>query len=265
MRRRTLTSPRLKRKRRKVFIRRSLLAGALIISIFLGLKVLLNSDIFIIKSIEVIGAQKIPREDITSLISSEIDTSKFGIFNRRNFLFIDTKSISDLVAKSFPDFSKVRTTLAGLGSLVVEVVERSPYAKWCDKSNPEQCFIVDDTGFAFKKDNNQNSTTILSIITQTKPVYASVIFNTDKFSKLKDLIGYFNQAGFKIKSVIENDNDYFFKTSDGLEIRIGSDDNPDSIITKLTSIENDLKKENNTSTIDYIDLRYGNKVYIKRR
>lgn len=265
LRRRTLTSPRLRKKKRSRIIKRGILGGVLAILLLFGARAVLNLDIFTIKSIEIIGADKVSPEDIKSLVSAEIDKSKFGIFSKRNFLFVNTNNISSIIQKSFPDFSKVHTTLAGLGSLVINVIERSPYAKWCYENDHKQCLIIDEKGFAFEKDELNVATTTLSIFTESKPVYETEIFDIDKFSKMKQWVDYFGQFNFKIVSVTLIDEDYFMKTLDGLEIRVKSTDNLDSIITKLTSIINDLKKENDTTSIDSIDLRHGNKVFLKRK
>lgn len=226
---------------------------------------MINSEIFTIKSIDVIGANKTSAVQIESLVSSAIDFSKFGIFSRRNFLFIDTQNINEAISKAFPDFSKVRTTLAGLGSLVVEVVERSPYAKWCDESSNSECLIIDNQGFAFESSSQSRATTFLSIFTQSKPVYASEIFDADRFSKLKQIIDSFDKSGYVVVSVTETDADYFLEISNGFEVRIKSDDESSDIIAKLDAIQNDLKNGGNTAPIDYIDLRYGNKVFLKRQ
>jgi len=240
---------------------RAILGGILLVSLVLGLRLVLNSEVFTIKSIEVIGAKKISPDEIKSLVSSEIDTSRFGIFSRRNFLFVDMDNITALVQKTFPDFSKVRTSLAGLGSLVIEVIERSPYAKWCYELD-KKCLIIDSKGFAFEEDR-AGATTTLSIFTESKPVYATQLFDADKFSRLKRLVNYLDQSGFTINSVTENGVDYFMETPDNLEIRVNSGDDPDSIIIRLTSIEGEL--QNGASTVDYVDLRYGNKVFLKRK
>lgn len=246
-------------------IKRGILGGILVILFLFGARMALSSEIFAIKSIEVIGVERVSPEEIKSIVSVEIDKSKFGFFPKRNFLFVDTGNISALVQKSFPDFSKVHTTLAGLGSLVINVIERSPYAKWCYENDHQQCLIIDEKGFAFEKENIEMATSTLHIFTKSIPVYETEIFGADKFLKMRQWIDYFGQFKFKIVSVTLIDQDYFMKTHEGLEIRVKSTDDLDSIITKLTSVITDLKKENSTTSIEYIDLRYGNKVFLKRR
>lgn len=244
-------------------MRRAILGIALAVSLFLGGRELLNADFFKIKSIEVIGADKISPEDIKSLVSSEIVADQSWFFPRNNFLFINTGRINNLLQKTFPDFSRVRTTLAGIGNLVIEVSERAPYAIWCD-SNGGHCSIIDSQGFAFDKNSDSRSAT-LTIFTDSKPTIGGIIFDENKFSEIKKILNHFNQSGFKIISISENKNDYFIKIETDLEVRITSGDELESITTKLISIINDQNSAQDHSSIDYIDLRYGNKVFIKRR
>ena len=263
LRRRTLTSPRLRKKRRVVLIRRIILGGTLAISLLLGARELLHSDFFRIKSIEVIGSEKISSDQIKSAVISMISKGESWFFPQNNFLFINTVNINDSLQKIFPDFSRVRTTLAGVGNLVVEVSEREAYAKWCEIGR-ENCLVIDSQGFAFDENIKQANTT-LTIKTVSRPVLANEIFSQDKFFGIKKIVDHFNRSGFGILSITENGNDYFIKTINNLEIRIASGDNLESTIIKLISIESDLNKSKDQSSIDYIDLRYGNKVFIKRR
>ena len=134
--------------------------------------------------------------------------------------------------------------------------------------------MIDDGGLAFQKaeltlaTSTATTTTnavVLTIFTSAIPKSAVSIFTQPTFAKLRQFIDSFKTAGFAILSVKEEDTDYFFTLSDGSEIQVQSEDDPNDIVTKLSSIEADLQKEGTAGNVQYIDLRYNNKVYLKMK
>jgi cell division septal protein FtsQ len=207
-------------------------------------------------------------------VASELSGKWLGIIPKNNILFMGKAAIGNAISKSFPDVASVKTTLAGLGSLTVEVTERSPYGKWCVIADPNNnCLMIDDQGLAFEKFDQSmqssattsTSTAILIVFTSAEPKLDTNIFNKTRFEKLKQFIQSFKSAGFVIDSVKEQDADYFFTLDNGAEIRLQGTDDPEDIASKLFSVEADLQKQADAGRVDYIDLRYGNKVYLKMK
>lgn len=266
--RKNLTSPRLRKIRRKATIRKTLLFGALLVSVFLGARTFLNLDFLAINSIRIVGAEKNSADEVKSIVVSELSGKWFGIIPKNNFLFMGKSEIANAIRQAFPNVANVKTTLASVGSLAILIEERVPYAKWCEilVSNGD-CLMIDDNGFAFEKTvrSVSASTTALTIFTLAKPRYSADIFEKEKFVKLRQFIDLFKSSGFEIVSVTEKDTDYFIKLDDSSEVRVKSEDVPDDITRKLFSIKTDLQKEGKVGSVEYIDLRYGNKVYVKNR
>jgi cell division septal protein FtsQ len=266
-------------------IRGALLFGALLVAVFFASRIFFNLNFLAINSINVIGAQKTSTEQIKSVVASELAGKWLGIIPKNNFLFLGKSAIADAILRSFPDIANVRAALAGVGVLNIEIEERLPYAKWCAVANLDgNCLMIDEQGFAFEKagptltassaqirqradlgGQTATTTAALTVFTAAEPKYAANIFAQTKFEKLHQFIESFKSAGFAVASVKEEDTDYFFTLSDGSEIRVRSEDNPDDIVTKLSSIGADLQKDGKAASVEYIDLRYGNKVYLKMK
>lgn len=274
--RRVLSSPKLKRQNRKKFLRRAVLGGLFAISIFMGMRTFFNFDFLAINSVNVVGAESASAGSIKSLVASELSGKWLGIIPRNNFLFMNSGKIIVTIQKSFPDIANVQTVLAGLGNLTIKISKRLPYAKWCSESDiVGDCLIIDNKGFAFKNAEqilsgtttaSTTSETILTIFTKAKPQSETTVFEQKKIDKLRQFIDAFKSADFNVIIVREEDSDYFFTLDNGVEIRIQGEDEPNNIIMKLSSIEADLQKDgNDIGKVNYIDLRYGNKVYLKMK
>lgn len=248
--------------------------GALAAAILIAVRTFLNLNFLAINSINIVGAKDDSSGQIKEIVVSKLAERWLGIIPRNNFLFMSVGGISGAVRSAFPDIANVRTVLAGLGGLTVEVSERAPFANWCSAVSPQNCYVIDAGGFAFQKPElpiiaTTTATTtasILTIFTPTAPKYEANVFDGNGLKNLLGFIKSFQSAGFKIFSVKIKDTDYFFTFSDNSEIMVQGGDNPDDIAAKLSSIESDLQKEGAAAgSVEYIDLRYGNKVYLKMK
>ena len=155
LRRRALSSPRLRRARHNAIFRKTLIFGAFVVALAIGARTFLNLDFLTINSVKVVGAEKTSAEEIKSIVVSQLSGKWLGIIPKNNFLFIGKESISNTILGSYPNIANVRSVLAGLGNLVIKIKEKTSYARWCGLSAPiGTCLMIDEGGFAVEKDDS---------------------------------------------------------------------------------------------------------------
>lgn len=143
-----------RRRRRIIFWLKFSLWFVFILSGFLALIYILNQPQFQIKNIEISGTQTVPSERIISQTENILNSKRFFLIPTRNFLFTPFRKIAINVLSSDIHFYKTRVSLDGIGTLRVIVEERTPKYLWCRDNNEQielECFFVDKRGFIFSR------------------------------------------------------------------------------------------------------------------
>lgn len=143
-----------RRRRRIIFWLKFSLWFVFILSGFLALIYILNQPQFQIKNIEISGTQTVPSEKIISQTENILNSKRFFLIPTRNFLFTPFRKIARNVLSSDIHFYKTRVSLDGIGTLRIIVEERTPKYLWCRDNNEQielECFFVDKRGFIFSQ------------------------------------------------------------------------------------------------------------------
>lgn len=264
-RRKTLSSPRLRRKKRQVFLRQASLLLLAIVLFIVGARILLSSSALAIKAVAVSGVEGMDEKEIKAFAFSELSQSRSNFFSRDNFIFFDKEAFSRALLKAFPKYASVKAELANVSSISIDVSLRETFAFWCYKDNDESCLNVDYLGVGFQGKTDGQDEARVKIFSEKKPIAGELVFSSAKFGNLADLIKTFARAGRSVKIVYERGEDFYLILEDGAEIRLSSSCDANSIVSKVSAIYADWEKEKSGIGIDYIDLRYGNKVFIKKK
>ena len=242
----------------------------------------LNHDKFQIKKIEIDGEDSIAEEKILNIVNQHLAGKYFWLVPKRNiFVFPQTEIETELMAE-FGYLRQLTFETDYPDKLYLQVSERKTKYLWCDSSD-DQCFLVDDTGFLFAK-APRFSDNILFILesdlkdealrsrpldqTRFKQVVATVDFVPQLLKKTKT-------AGLKVNSLeLSPIGDFTFVIR---ENKAGVNNKWLLMFRHtqtLTSIENNFlavfaSPEFQTDRVvsgqvlDYLDLRFGKKVFYK--
>lgn len=282
--RNVLNSPRLlelKNKKRKILIKRVVIFVILLGMLVGGLSYLSRIKKLNIAEINIEGNKIIDTDKVKSVVENEIAGKYFWLFPKTNILLYPKNSIKTKVGDTFKRFKNVEISLQN-GVLLVSVAERAPEYTWCKKEptiddDQEDCYFLDGDGYIFDK----------------APYFSGEVYF--KFYGQNDLeqgeasgsylaSGYFDNL-ILFKSILEdmglkpvilhleenNDIKMFLTkakpTSLGPEIIFKKDSDVQKIAENLKAAldtEPLLSKfKNEYSSLEYIDLRFGNKVYYK--
>ncbi len=259
------SSRRLKRKR-------FLLKAAFAVGVFLVLFAVVSAMFYIpalrIKNIEIRGNSTLGNGEITSAVSGFLREKYFLIIPKDNILIFPKEEISVELMKKFDRIEKIKVIGVFPDSISINITERNPTALFCGKNFPRSltsgelvCFFVDENGMVFEKAPLFSDNVYVKFYNGKKD-------GLKKINKFKDLMKFIEAAlngGVKIrKIVLEKEGLKKIYTSEGWYIMLNEGDNFQTAFENLKlALEEKIK--DNRKYLEYIDLRFGNKLFYKYR
>ena len=263
---------------RRVFI-------AVLVVIVIGLTGFLTyGNRFQIVDATVTGTKAVSGDAVRSTVLTSITGKRALIIPRRNMFFYSQKHLKAILFDAYPRLSDISIVVKN-HVLLVTVVEREPAYLWCGNSIPvnreasfaSTCYFVDATGFIFSLAPQFSDAVYLKIFTSLSegvdPVKqyamdANILSRVATFSK-NIASPQFKPSAFSITS----DGDaliFLFRDSDILPaIRYNPLHDPLTIVSafKVAVSTEPLKTKiaNDLANLEYIDLRFPNKVFYKFR
>jgi len=218
---------------------------------------------FAVEGVEVNGTKELSRIEVKEFAEVLLNEDKWRILSRKNIFLYPRKQIESGVLEAFPRAMTASVSLSSFREpvVVLNVKERVPSALWC---NGLDCFLVDDSGFIFAEANELSLLKGFYVfeggVVGDNPVGLTLLPN--HFSRISKLMNEIESIGINVESMnIENDENYEIVGEDGMALRIKFAQTNEDVISNLRAImgSSALREQD----IEYIDLRFGNRVYYK--
>ncbi len=294
MKRNVLNSPRLselKKRRQRAILNKILIAsfGFLVIFILLVYSSRLSS--LNIAEIQIGGNKVTDTEMIKAVVQEQIAGKYMFLFPKTNILFYPQNTIKNELENKFKRLKDINLSIKNNQILEVSLAERNAKYTWCGTNSPEnigpteinadnqKCYFLDEDGYIFDE----------------APYFSGEVYfkfyglPAQAGSTLNPLGSYFSKQNFKelitFKDILidielkpmalyvtnNGDMEIFLsrKNTNGTMPKIIFKANADfkNITENLQAALNteplQSKFKNKYSSLQYIDLRFGNKVYSK--
>jgi POTRA domain, FtsQ-type len=268
---RTLRSPKLQKHHRQLLavkiILAIVLAGAIIaVPVFLS-----RAQFLRVQTITVTGNSIIQSADIESLVRDSLAGNYWYLFPKANIALYPKDQVRKEIASKFSRIESFDIKRASLTSIAIHIVERKPESLWCEdaQENGVRCYFIDDTGLIFDE-APKFSPDVYFVYTGAvigEPVGARYL-NEESFSKLKTIIKGMQTLSLE-PSVLDSisDNSYEVILKKGGSIFFSLEDDGSKILSNLESVLSDQALSvfaGGRLTVSSLDLRYGNKIIIKK-
>ncbi len=218
------------------------------------------SSFFQIKEIQVSGNKETCSKDIRDEVSNSIE-NQIIFFKTKNIFLANTKKISDIILKDFPQISNASVTKNFFNTLMVRIKEKKSIAIFSQNKN---YFLIDKKGRIFKKIKEDGQDFVIEKINaDNKLVLGSIVVKEEEIKKILTIKSKMENE-FKVplkNALILNDKRLNIITKQGWEIYFNPKKDIDWQLTELGTI---LKKEipaDKQKNLKYIDLRF-DKVYV---
>lgn len=226
----------------------------------LGTSALSYHERFAINDIHVEGTHALSAAAVESTFGSSVNDGIRHFFSRANIFLFPQSELREALLRDLPLLQTVSFSRESLLSqaVTISVTEREPKYLWC----ANECYFMDANGFIFMKATNPTGFLEFrgGLIAHQDPI--GQVFMRGKLDSLASLVNNLEKGGFSASSVtVENERDLSLRLENAPRIKVLNDANPDLLSKNLSLV---LASEAlQARHVEYIDLRYGNRVYYK--
>lgn len=231
---------------------------------------------FTFQKVTVTGMSTVQASDIAQFAEAKLAEASTGFISGRNIFIYRFSDLEDAVEANFPAVREAhvsRDTSLGNG-LIINISERVAYARWCAAAGGP-CYQLDDMGVVFAplqgmatsglatqyEFAGQLSTSTVSKVSQA-PLGA--VYSSGHFPGILSLLKVLGQNGHEVLSVhTQDENDLFVSLSDGFYLKVSFGEDPAALARNLDLVLSSQAIQEKKVDLEYIDLRFGNRVYYK--
>lgn len=253
---------------------------ALLAAIGYGIHYVSYLPVLTIQKIEVRGAEQITPESVRAYVESDLHHDSFRYIAKNNVFFYPKVKIQAGIIANFPHVKTVQISRASLLSTTVDValVERSAFARWCAQAAQvevadteievfsENCYLMDETGFIFSPATPSSARPTHAYIFRGD-ITGDPVGKTYKPGNLPGLLALLRLlegAGYMPQGLtIQDDRDFQVPLAAGFYLKGSFGGHPDVMVKNLQLILLSDALKGKESEIEYVDLRFGNRVYYK--
>lgn len=213
------------------------------------------SSAFQIKEIQILGNEKVSSEEMLRFIYPEIEQRL--VFKTRSMFLINSQDIKDHILDNFFLINKVSVKKKPFHSLIIEIEEREHIAVVCW----ERCFKVNERGIAFESVNDLLGLVIylnkeVSLGDQIiSPMYLESIYLINS--------SFENNTDIEAKEIVLLENALEIMTDKNFKVIFSLENSVEDQILNLELVLKEKIAQEELVGLEYIDLRFGNKVYFK--
>ena len=282
IRRESLTIP-FRKERESLRARRQKLRALALVFCFVligaivyGVSELSYTPKLLINNVSVVGAKEVPPKLVRTYVETKLNDGTNPILSRQNIFLYSRALIEQNIIKYFPRIKEASISRESMLAqvLTVTIEERQPFALWCS----EKCYLMDEGGFIFALAPppagglSQNKYMKFSgglsaqagLSAASSPIAQT--FLPKNFSSVLELIKLLRQAGFAPKGATADDGmDFSVPFDEGFVLRASFGVDANELVRNLQLALSSDPLRGKVNKVEYIDLRFGNRVYYKNR
>lgn len=234
---------------------------------------------FSVDHIEVSGANDIRGELVRAYVATKLWDGSLSFLSKSNIFLYPRAEIETALKEFFPRVERAkisRQTLLG-NAITVSIEERKPFGKWCPSTSlgasPESCYTMDGGGFIFAfASTTPRFDTMYEFegsLSSTSPSLGQT-YLPGRFSGVLALLERLGQAGFSPQRISAEssptqggDQDFSVALAEGFRLRVSFGADVGAIVKNLELVLSSETLRGREDELEYVDLRFGNRVYYK--
>lgn len=264
----------LRKKRKRRIIRVSIALVSFIAFVALVSYVSHRKELRI-NRVNLFGGVLITEDEIQKETFKYLDGKYFYLFPRNNALIYPKSKLEDYLKSTFKRIDNIDISQKGFQRLSITISERKHFAVWC-KGLPgldtleEECYFMDKNSTIFAPAPNFSGDAYFKYygsIQNASPVGQEYMASSTLFFDISNFVKSVKELSLKPLYVQSKGNDEFvIKLSGGGEILFDTKDSLSKVAENLNLLLKtpELSKfDKSTLPVEYIDLRFGNKLFYK--
>lgn len=262
-------------KRKRIFVK-VFLFFITIILFFAGLSSLFYISKFRIQKITIEGNLKTNAEQVSLIINSILDKKYLKILPYDNIFITPKEKIKEEVFNNLLRINSISIDREFPDSLLIKIGERKPVALFCGNYPeeemeeivaPNKCMFLDKNALVFEEapifSNNLYVRFFYDSLNNNEISLREKIIDEHMFDNLIKFIGLLDKNSIKtIKIIVQEEDIYQLFTNEGWYIILNKDNTSLGYLNNLiVSLDNQIKDKR--SNLEYIDIRFGSKIFYK--
>lgn len=270
----------MKARRRRLFYIRSTIILFFLLVIIFGLAIFSGHEKVIVKDVAISGNAAVSEETILAIVNRDLAGRYWYLFARDNFLIFPRFQMAKDILEDLKIIKTVDISWAGWQKVSIVISERKPHSVWCgvdSKASDQDCYFMDKDGYIYSQApdftgnmfiRGYGSLTLnqLQNISHIDPL-GSYFLPKNIYFQIFNLIHSLDQKNIKVIFISYDGFDYKFTLDSGPVIIFNSEDGLEAPFTNLFSAleTKTLDLATEASKINYIDLRFDNKIVIGKK
>lgn len=269
-----------RQKRKKIFYRKCVIFSLFFISLVVGLSYFSGYHTIVINEVEIEGNNITNTDKIKSVVSDTINGRYLYLFKKSNIFIYPKDEIINNLEKKFPRIKEIEIKAENFTSLKISIKEREGSMLWCGEKfiedSDEECFFINSDGYIFDKAPFFSGNIYFKFYSSLDDSESSPLGNTslghDQILEILSFVGGLEDLSFEpaMIDLSDTESQIIYLKRDSLklpQIIFKHDNNKEEIINNLaSSMEQEIfvnEIRGKYESLDYIDLRYKNKVIYK--
>lgn len=254
---------------RKAFFRSGVLVG--LVTLLGGAIYLVRAPFLRITEVRVAGAHAVSASAIEAVVREELSGNEWLVVPRDNLFFVSANRIRERVAREFSMVAETAVNREFPRRLGITVSERDLWGVACDTlprdGTSGRCFYLDRNGATYEEVSGVSGW-LLPVISLGRAVSEGAGAVSPGlitlFDRSRDALGVIPERPLSMAVATATPGDVRLRVARGWEIWVSSDREPAEWTNVLKTL---LEKEigEREDRLDYVDLRFGNKVFYKFR
>jgi len=216
-----------------------------------------------ISEVTAVGGSTIAPAKVVALVQAELMGSYYALVPKQ-FRYLYPKQAIKQKLRALSRLETATLTFNTTNHLHVTFTEYVPWALWCDKK--DECALIDKRGYAFAKAPTLRGGAFLRYQTTKAPTPGLTGVPPAVLAASQEFISAVAPLKLRVRRVWFDDRDIFYSLGSGGEIKTSRADPVATTVANLqTLLADEAFAHFASGTFAYIDLRYGNKLFVKER
>ena len=269
----------LKKKRKAALIKYGLIL-LLCVTVFIGLVLISRIPKFRISTINLSGEILVSKDDVSNATKNFLSGNYIWLFPKNNFLLYPHNELEQMLKEKFQRINTISINIKNFQNLEIKITERNLNALWCDgvpsggefgdAPAPEKCYFMDKNGLIFSEAPDFSGDAYFKyygeVSATNTPIGTKYIASADLFKDISNFITRVQDISLHPIYLINTEAGQFtLGLLGGGKIYIDTKDSLSKTADNLQALLGTISATTTFSALnfDYIDLRFGNKLFYK--
>lgn len=223
---------------------------------------------FQISEVEVKGNSFVPTDEINTKTNDVLDSHYLFFIPKRNILLFSKGELARKI-KENPAVIDVRIDKDFFNKIRIEITEQNKEAIYCTTFERTECYFLNKDGYAYSKTGQEVALDqeILVFLEGEQKKLKDTIVDSELYGNVIAFMKATSRYGIPTSNVyIKSDGVIEFNTQSGARLIVSRYDDFEKDFANFVALfDKQVLTKEQLAGIEYVDLRFGNKVFYKNR